>query len=131
MTATAVTSVSLAPPALLVCVNRSTSLHAVVHRHEAFRVTYLRQEQQDVAAAFGGGASGLEKFRNGRWRLHAPGGPRLAGALAHVICDLDTAFDYGTHTIFIGRVRSVRTSDAEPLVYRDGAYRALAAQASG
>lgn len=126
MTATAVTSVSLAPPALLVCVNRAASLHPVVAREGRFRVTYLRHDQQDIATAFGGGSAGLEKFQHGRWRLNAPGGPRLAGALAHVVCDLDATFDYGTHTLFIGRVRSVRSRDAEPLVYRDGTYRALA-----
>lgn len=128
MTATAVTSVSLAPPALLVCINRAASLHPVVSREGRFRVTYLRQDQQDIATAFGGGSAGLEKFNHGSWRLSAPGGPRLAGALAHVICDLDARVDYGTHTLFIGRVRSVRSRDAEPLIYRDGSYRVLAEQ---
>ncbi|MBP7705041.1 MAG: flavin reductase [Caulobacter sp.] len=46
MTATAVTSVSMDPPSLLVCVNRSATLHGAVMRTGRFRVTYLRTERR-------------------------------------------------------------------------------------
>ncbi|MBP0630545.1 flavin reductase family protein [Cupriavidus sp. AcVe19-1a] len=123
MTATAVTSVSLAPPTLLVCVNRSANLHAAVARSGCFRVSYLGQAQSHVAAMFGGGVPQDERFATSEWRQD-PDGPSLVGSLTEFACTLDQAVDCGTHTVFIGRVKNVVDGqDASvPLVYWDGRY---------
>ena len=52
MTATSVTSVSLAPPALLVCVNRVLRLNAAMRANGRFQISYLRRGQEDIARAF-------------------------------------------------------------------------------
>ena len=54
--------------------------------------------------------------------------PAIAGALAHLDCDLAERVQVADHTIFIGRVREARTAaeGGEPLVYFRRAYRTLA-----
>lgn len=127
MTATAVTSVSMDPPSLLVCVNRAASLHAAVARAGRFRVTWLRADQGDVARSFGGGRAQAERFASADWTITADGGPSLADALATCVCALEEAVDFGTHTVFIGRVVSAEAGEGRPLLYCDGGYGELAA----
>jgi flavin reductase len=124
MTATAVTSVSMDPPSLLVCVNRSATLHAEVVRTGRFRVTYLRSDQLDVARSFGGGRPQAERFATASWAMEGEGGPGLDEALAACVCALEQAVDFGTHTVFIGRVESVADGEGAPLLYCNGAYAA-------
>jgi flavin reductase len=124
MTATAVTSVSMDPPSLLVCVNRSATLHGAVMRTGRFRVTYLRSDQLDVARSFGGGRPQAERFATAPWALEDEGGPGLEDALAACVCRLEEAVDFGTHTVFIGRVQAVADGAGLPLLYRDGEYAA-------
>lgn len=126
MTATSITSVSLDPPAILVCVNRSARLHAAITERGLFRVNYLAQEHERVADTFGG-PNRNDRFASGSWETQAPFGPRLGGALAQMACRLVQAIDHGSHTIFIGSVESVENAPAEPLLYCKGSYVALAA----
>jgi len=127
MTATAVTSVSMDPPSLLVCVNRAATLHASVARTGRFRVTYLRSDQDAVARGFGGGRPQHERFTAHGWSLDEEGGPGLDSALASCVCALEDAVDFGTHTVFIGRVVRVEAGEGRPLLYCDGGYGELAA----
>lgn len=123
MAATSVTSLTVDPPAVLVCVNRSTLLHGLLVPTAALSVNLLSREQQDVSAAFGGGVPQEERFRSGDWR-EGPGGlPELIGAQANLSCVIDAMLAYGTHSIVIARVLAARVSDAvAPLIYQDGAY---------
>ena len=43
------------PPAVLVCVNRTTSIHASLNPTAPLSVNLLSSHQRDVSAAFGGG----------------------------------------------------------------------------
>jgi flavin reductase (DIM6/NTAB) family NADH-FMN oxidoreductase RutF len=122
MTATSVTSVSLAPPALLVCVNRVLRLNAAMRANGRFQISYLRRGQEDVARAFAGAVSGFERFGVGDWNLDAPAGAELPSALIGVSCRLETSLEYGSHSVFIGLVEAVRRSAGEPLLYCGGLY---------
>lgn len=126
-TVTSVTSVSMDPPTLLVCVNRSVRLNTLLQAAGSFRVNYLGRGHEAVAQAFGGGAV-PDRFRVGRWNLDAAPAPELVDALAQISCRLDGAFECGTHTIFVGAVEEVRLgAAAEPLLYCNGGYARLAA----
>lgn len=123
MTATALSVVSLSPPLLLVCVNRSCQLHSTILEQRTFRISYLSQQQREIASVFGGGTVQIERFSTGTWDLSAESGPALRGAVASFGCSLSSHFDQGTHTIFIGAVQNVQFTAEPPLVYRDGGYR--------
>jgi flavin reductase (DIM6/NTAB) family NADH-FMN oxidoreductase RutF len=125
VTATAVTSVSLAPPTLLVCVNRALRLNGAIRAAGRFRISYLSGGQEEIARAFGGTVAGAERFRIGDWDLEAPYGAQLRAALASMACRLSDSLESGTHSIFIGCVEAVRLGDGAPLLYCDGCYAGL------
>ncbi len=123
MAATSVTSLTADPPAVLICVNRSTLLHGLLGPTAPLSVNLLSRHQQDVSAAFGGGVPQEERFRIGDWQEGAGGVPLLAGAQANLSCVIDAMLAYGTHSIVIARVLSAEVSeDVAPLIYQDGGY---------
>jgi flavin reductase len=123
MTMTAVTSVSMEPPALLLCVNRQSRLHGALTPAAPFCVNILRVGHDGVAAAFGGRASHTERFGSGNWVVEDAAPPYLEDGLANLFCIVANRMDYGSHCIFIGCVREVRNGpDGPPLIYGDGRY---------
>lgn len=130
MTATAVSSVSLDPPSLLVCVNRKARFHVDMHRGRRFCVNMLSDDQSALSSAFGGRLPADERFKLGTWLVQGIDPPYLSEAQANVFCTVDALFDYGSHTIFIGKVESVRLSGkCRPLVFADGRYFSIVAGA--
>lgn len=123
MVATSITSLTVEPPAVLVCVNRSASLHALLEPTAPLSVNLLSRHQQGVSAAFGGGVPREERFKFGHWTAGTNGLPVLAEAQANLTCVIDAMLAYGTHSIVIARVLSATVSDhVAPLIYQDGAY---------
>jgi flavin reductase (DIM6/NTAB) family NADH-FMN oxidoreductase RutF len=125
MTATAVSAMSMQPPSMIVCVNRANAFHAAIGRAQAFAINILHREQQRISVGCGGSLRGEDRFGVGAWD-EARGVPVLVDAQAHIVCARDEQFDYGSHTIFVGRVITVGTSGTvDPLVYVDGRYTGL------
>lgn len=123
MAATSVTSLTVDPPAVLVCVNRATALHALLEPTAPLSVNLLSKDQQDVSAAFGGGVPREQRFTVGTWDEGENGLPKLAGAQANLSCVIDAMLAYGTHSIVIARVLKAQVSEhVAPLIYQDGAY---------
>ncbi|MCA8028948.1 flavin reductase family protein [Burkholderia cepacia] len=123
MTATAVTSVCADPPSLLVCVNRSSSLHTPLEKTGRFCVNLLKVGQESVSAAFGGQKKGEERFSEGSWLEDDIGVPYLASAQANVFCITATKLQFGTHTIFVGQVQNVISeNEVSPLIFQDGGF---------
>ncbi len=123
MAATSVTSLTADPPAVLVCVNRATALHALLVPTAPLSVNLLSRDQQDVSAAFGGGLPHEQRFAVGNWRETDSGLPALDGAQANLSCVIDAMLAYGTHSIVIARVLKAEISaEVAPLIYQDGAY---------
>jgi alkylation response protein AidB-like acyl-CoA dehydrogenase/flavin reductase (DIM6/NTAB) family NADH-FMN oxidoreductase RutF len=124
MTVTAVTSVSMEPPSLLVCLNNRTRLHDIMGQARRFCVNVLHDEQAEVSVAFSGALPPEERFDKGAWRNAEDGLGFLEDAQANIFCRKVAAIPYGTHTIFVGQVVEVRLGDAvEPLIYQNATYR--------
>ena len=123
ITATAVTSLSMDPPALLVCVNQAGYFHALLEQETRFCVNLLHTEQADVCLAFAGNEPADQRFARGDWDADADGVPFLRNAQASLFCDKDRQIAYGSHSIFIGSVRRVDVrEDIAPLIYQDGTF---------
>ena len=117
---TSATSLCMDPPALMVAVNRSASAHAAIRQSRQFRVNLLHAEHADLLEPFSGKLKGPERFGIGSWSFE-PDGARLNDAVASIGCVVDGSMDYGSHTIFVGRVTDVVLGEAEhPLLWRDG-----------
>lgn len=122
MTMTAVSSLSMNPPSMIVCVNQGTFLHDILLTAKSFCINVLRHDQSAVSTVFSGKASSDERFGVGAWQS-VDGLDFLADAQANVFCQKVGALPFGTHTIFIGTVSDVRlTEDDKPLLYRNATY---------
>jgi flavin reductase (DIM6/NTAB) family NADH-FMN oxidoreductase RutF len=120
--ATAVSSLSFEPPSLLVCVNRTASLHDPMASAEMFGVNVLGQVNCNVAENFTRTAGGEGRFNVGEWD-ELEGVPVLANAQSSLVCKVAHRHSYGTHTIFIGELVAARhRENAKPLTYYDGRY---------
>ena len=123
LSATSVTSLSMEPPSLLVCLNRSASLTPMLRQDKPFSVNLLDRRHQHVSNAFGSSSLRAERFRDGGWQLSELGVPVMAEAIASVECDVGRLVEYGSHIIVIGEVRHVRIGEGvDPLIYCDGKY---------
>jgi flavin reductase len=123
MSATAVTSLSVDPPSLLVCVNKTASTHRVMSRGGKFCVNVLRSVHAGLSQAFSGKIKGEDRFQLGNWKQTEDGLPFLDDAQANLFCEIVRVVDYETHTIFIAHVYSAKTQEnVDPLLYQDGKY---------
>ena len=123
MAATSITSLTVDPPAVLVCVNRTASLHALLVPTAPLSVNLLSRHQHEVSAAFGGAVPREKRFGIGTWQQNRHELPELADAQANLCCVIDAMLAYGTHSIVIARVLAARVSDTvAPLIYQDGHY---------
>ena len=123
ITATAVSSISLDPPSLLVCINRAASLHAPMGDMSHFRVNVLHRDQEQIARMFADRSQHALRFLSG-WDLASRGAPSLVDAQATILCRRLDSHSFATHSIFIGVVEEAGSrSDVNPLVYLDGRYR--------
>jgi len=128
-TMTAVTSVTDAPPTVLVCLNRTGRFNAIVRANGVFSVNTLVAGDEELAGLFAGvgGIDHPDRFTHGTWRTGATGAPLLDGARAVLDCRVCDVSDVGSHTVFLARVELVRVGDAQPpLLYVDRGYRSLA-----
>lgn len=123
MTATAVMSVSMDPPSLVICINNNTFLHEILLNQPNFSVNVLSAEQQHISNAFSGQVLPQERFKIGQWERHASGVLALEGALAKVVCKRMAAIPYSTHTLFIGKVIEAGVAEEQsPLLYENTQY---------
>jgi 3-hydroxy-9,10-secoandrosta-1,3,5(10)-triene-9,17-dione monooxygenase reductase component len=127
-TASAVSSLSLDPPLLLVCLERSSHTLSAIREHGAFAINVLAEGQERLSANFArrGGAAGWE---NVSYRFSERGNPHLDGVLTVLDCELEHRLDGGDHEIVVGRLRSLAFADeaAGPLLHYRGSYASLRA----
>ncbi len=127
LTATAVCSLSTAPPSLLACVNRETWVARFVSGSGIFAVNVLSAAQEEIARTFAGqtGLTAGDRFRIGDWESRETGAPIARGAVVAFECRLERIVDHTTHVILIGEVVATILGDGHSLVYLDGNFSTL------
>lgn len=122
MTATAVCSVSLAPPLVMACMSHDSSTYHAVEESGVFALNVLPATAETLARRFA--SSTDDKFEGLGFAEGETGAPLLADALAHCDCIVERSVPAGDHTIFIGRVIGVARHErpGAPLLYFRGAY---------
>ena len=120
LTASAICSLSLEPPMLVVCLNLQSATQAAIARSGRFGVSILAQEQDDVAVRFATPRS--DKFAGVAFRHGLHGQPLLEDSLARLECDVESETIGGTHRVFIGLVRFADVVPGAPLTYYRGGF---------
>lgn len=123
VTASAVVSVSLEPPLVLLSIQSGTRMHAALRLSDNFALNVLAATQRDIALYFADSSQthSTAAFSLFPFHLGHTGAPLLDGALAHVDCRTVEAHVAGDHTLYIGRAVHVEsTSGLPPLIYFKG-----------
>jgi flavin reductase (DIM6/NTAB) family NADH-FMN oxidoreductase RutF len=123
MTASAVTSASLEPPLVLVCVDRQADLHPLLEQGVPFVLNVLAADQEALSRRFA--AEEGDRFAGLMLRATAGGLPLLDGIAAHVECEWHGKFPTGDHTAFLGLITGGAVTDRKPLLHYRGAYRTV------
>ncbi|NWH08603.1 MAG: flavin reductase family protein [Alphaproteobacteria bacterium] len=126
LTINSFTSVSLDPPLVLWCLDKSSDRFATFTQADRFCIHVLDERAREASqrlARKGGGVLEIDEFAQ-----DVSGLPILNHALAHFVCERHAVHDAGDHVIILGAVRDFSSAaSGRPLVYFRGAYRMLEA----
>ena len=125
MTVASFASLSLNPPLVLICIEKSVKSHEAIAAAEKFGVSMLAQEQSEISNRFAS-KKVEDRFDGVSWSRGELGMPLLDGAICAIECRVHNQLPGGDHSIFVGEVVSVRTHEAKPLLYYRSGYRELA-----
>lgn len=131
LTATAVCSMSITPPSMLICVNRFGEAHKAITAAGSFCVNILADAQREIAMRFAGqiGDMGEDKFAPYGWTNLATGAPALDNAMANLDCEISSVSETESHSIFIGEVKAIRFGpETSPLLHYNRNFFTLANQ---
>ncbi len=122
MTASAVTSLSLEPPMVLVCVAFKAAIHDRLVSSELFGISILAEDQADLAVRF----ADRDRHAFGEAPALSPAGlPLIGGALAHLDLRRAAVLRGGDHSIITGTVEWSSVADGRPLLHFRSRYTGL------
>ena len=122
-TASAVCSVTDAPPTLLVCLNRNASVYDTFRQNQVLCVNTLQHHQQHLSNAFGGKTPMAERFAQAEWTTLVTRSPVLQEALVSFDCEVVQSVAMGSHDVLFCQVKAIRHNpDAKALIYFNRTY---------
>jgi len=119
ITASAVCSVSDDPASLLVCVNRSSRMNAMIAENGKLCVNVLTGGHQELSKRFADRTVTMdERFGSALWTTLGNGVPALSDALCIFGCHVASISDVGTHSVFFCQVQELLLNNGgDGLVY--------------
>lgn len=132
MAVTSAGSLSMDPPSMMVAVNRSASIHPVIRRSGRFTLNLMDEPHVALLERFSRSDMRDQRFVPEDWTTGVDGGPVLRGALSTHVCTVAESHDFGTHTVFFGRVETVVLTEnlahpPAPILWLNGARASVAA----
>ena len=122
ITVSSVTSISMDPPSLLICINKSSRIHDSIELGSKFCINLLNNDQEDLSNICSDEDMYDQRFKDKNWNLENI--PFLKNAQANIFCKVDKLTSYHTHTIVIGLVEDANYADEiSTLTYVDGEYK--------
>lgn len=130
MTVNAVTSVSLDPLLVLVCVEKATVMERLLGVSGIFALSILPSECAHLSVHFADSdrPAGAAQFSDVDTGAGTTGAPILDCSIAWVDCEVWATYDGGDHVIVVGEVVDLDLvmEDAPPLVYYRSDYHTVA-----
>ena len=123
LTANSVTSVSLTPPLVLVCVDKKADCYPCFEETKTFTVNILSEGQQDLSSRFA--TKGAVKFEGVAYREGVNGCAVITDSVGHLDCRVVATYEGGDHTIYVGEVDDGDAAELPPLLFFRGGYRRL------
>jgi len=116
MTVSAFCSLSLQPPLVLVCIEKTASVHNALTSSPAFIVNILSEKQEQIAIV------DIDRFEGVGFSRSRNGIVVLDDVLGVIECNRFSLHDGGDHTIVVGEVEAGRAETGAPLIYYRGGY---------
>ncbi|GAA1806154.1 flavin reductase [Agromyces neolithicus] len=113
-------SVSIEPPLVLVCVQKTSSTHPALFRSSHLGINILSNQQRETVATFA--SRSPDKFAAVEWHAGPQGSPLIDGSSASIEAEIKERFQAKTHTVFIAKVTHAEVSDLVPMVYKSGRF---------
>lgn len=123
MTVSAFCSVSLEPPLILICIEKTASVYGALIAAPSFVVNILSVNQEQTARRFS--IVDIDRFAGVGYSHSEKGIPILDDVLGVVECNRVATHDAGDHTIIVGEVEAARVTNDTPLLYYRGGYSQL------
>ena len=121
ITVSSVTSISMEPPSLLVCINKSSRIHDTLIKNSDFCINLLNKNQQEISNICSTDSLYDQRFDHDKWNTQTI--PFLEEAQANIFCSIEDLVPYHTHTIVIGKVLNAISNDKiNTLSYINGKY---------
>ncbi len=120
MTASAFCSVSLVPPLVLACVDRTTDMYGLLKKGSHFGVSVLAEGQEALSRRFAELPSG--RFDGIGYSRAESGVVLLDDAIVHLECFCVERHEAGDHAIYVGQVEWAAVHQGRPLLYYRGGY---------
>ncbi|HEX6316221.1 MAG TPA: flavin reductase family protein, partial [Gemmatimonadaceae bacterium] len=124
MTVSAFCSVSLQPPLVLACIDRTADLHALLPSGQRVVFNILSASQEALSRRFSE-EEGSRRFDGIGFKRDPRGVAVLDDVLAWIEGSIVQQYDGGDHSIFIAQVDGASSSDRRPLLYYRGGYAEL------
>jgi flavin reductase (DIM6/NTAB) family NADH-FMN oxidoreductase RutF/DNA-binding GntR family transcriptional regulator len=121
-TASAVSSLSLEPPMVLICLNKASATARAVAAARRFAVNILGEDQAEEAMRFAKRADAGDKFAGIAVTAGDRGEPLLTNALATLECHVAEEVTGGTHLVFLAEVERASARTGSPLAYFRGQF---------
>ena len=122
ITVSSVTSISMEPPSLLICINKSSRIHDSLKVGSQFCINLLNKNQTELSNICSDEDGYEKRFSDEHWNINEI--PYLSNAQANIFCKVDKLTSYHTHTIVIGLVEDAKYADEiSTLTYVDGEYK--------
>src|SRR5688500_5592846 len=109
LTVASFASLSLHPPLVLVCIEKSVKSHDAIAASGKFGVSILGEGQADISNRFASRAE--DKFAGVDMRAGELGVPLLENALTTLECRVHETLPGGDHSIFVGEVINAQTRE--------------------
>jgi flavin reductase (DIM6/NTAB) family NADH-FMN oxidoreductase RutF len=124
LTVTSLSTLSSTPPRLMVSLDRTTSVFALIERYRLFGISVLDSDQQALATRFSqAGSERNQRFEEIEWLLATSGVPLLRRSLATIECEVEEIIERHSQGIVVGRLLGFNLSSRlSSLVYWNGDY---------
>jgi flavin reductase (DIM6/NTAB) family NADH-FMN oxidoreductase RutF len=123
ITVNSFTSVSAAPPLVLVCIDYRSSILTHFRGSAWYGINVLSEAQQRLSERFA--ARVPDRFESLAWQRGESGVPILGDCLANLECSVVQTVEAGDHAIFIAEVVRASARDGNPLLYFGSQYRKI------
>lgn len=121
ITVSSVTSVSIDPPSILVCINKTAGIHDSIKLGSKYCINLLTKDHEELSNTCSSYEEEKNRFASDVWDISKI--PFIKDAQANIFCEVDQLIEYHTHTIVIGKVIEATNKDIiNTLTYVDGSY---------